>query len=108
MTLSEYIKLLEKYPSEQIVSKGLGNPHSWRGIYAELAFEPVENTTIGEMLEAAKSALNKTMTGYKGGDFLMDGNTTIHIDYYGEWTDGSETMKMLFDLMLGKHPTEGD
>ena len=101
MTLGEYISLLEDYPRDLEVKKGLGNPHSWRGNYTELAFEPVENTTVGQMLDEARSAVGATMEGYKGGQYLMDEGTTIHIDPYGSYTGGSTALLMLFELMLG-------
>lgn len=102
MDLGEYITLLEKHEPEKEVALGLGNPHPWRGSYDELAFEPVQNTTVGEMLDAAKSAIGQTMTGYKGGDFVMTESTKINIEFYGNWTDGTQALNMLFDLMLGK------
>lgn len=102
MTLDEYINLLEKYPRDRKVKKGLGNPDSWRGSYEELAFEPVEDTTIGEMIDCAREVNGKVLTGYKGGDYLMEGITTINVDYHGCWTDGSCALNMLFDLMLGE------
>ena len=101
MNLGQYISLLEKYDPNKKIKKGLGNPHSWRGSYYELAFEPVEDTTIGNMLDDAKSAVGKYMTGYKGGSFFMTEDTPINIDFYGNWSDGSQALNMLFELMLG-------
>lgn len=80
MTLGEYIEKLESMDPEIAVEVGLGNPHSWRGNYSELAFETVPNTTIGEMLDEAKSALGKTFYGYKGGKFRMSKYSDVHVD----------------------------
>lgn len=53
---------------------------SWRGSYCELALRYGEDKiTIKELLNKAKKVLNKTLTGYKGGDFIMDEKTPIHI-----------------------------
>jgi len=102
MNLGEYISYLETKPPETVVKLGLGNPHSWRGIYAELAFEPVENTTVGKMLEEAKDAVGTTYTGWKGGDYTMGLDTQVHIEYKGNYSDGDKAMKMLLDLMTSK------
>jgi len=88
MNLSEYIELLQKQDPAKEVKNGLGNPHSWRGSYDELAFEPVGKTTFGLMLDAAKSALNETYCGYKGGEFKMTGDTEVNIEFSGSWSDG--------------------
>lgn len=98
MRLSELIATLEKAPQDLVVPFGFGHPHSWRGDYAQLAFEPEENVTVAYMLEAAKSALGATYEGYKGGDFTMDEYTRIHIEEYGT---GDDLMgEMLLKYML--------
>lgn len=63
---------------------------SWRGIYRELAiqfeFDPPadgEQTTVEDVLEEFKSAIGKTFTGYKGGDFVMGKNTPVWVARYG-------------------------
>jgi hypothetical protein len=83
MYLCNYIDLLKKYDPNQVLPIGLGNPHSWRGSYYELAFEPVQNISIGEMLETAGRCIGRTFSGWKGGDFEMHEYTTIHIDWEG-------------------------
>ena len=104
MTLGELINLLEKYPEDQVVKQGFGNPHSWRGVYAELAFEPAGETTVGDMLDAARSAVGATYEGWKGGEFTMDRDTTFHIEHEGSWSDGSCEKSILFEYMLGAAP----
>ena len=79
MNLGELIDQLKKYNPDTKVKLGFGYPHSYRGYYECLAFEPVENTTIGEMLKHAESSLGKTFEGWKGGDFKMDERTTVWI-----------------------------
>lgn len=87
MTLGKLIQWLEQQDPNRIVTDGFGGPHSDRGSYDELAFDPVEETTFGEMLAHAKSALGKKFTGYKGGEFLMDEYTPVLIGNYGECGD---------------------
>lgn len=76
MELGDLIKALETVDPALAVPHGFGSPHSYRGFYDELAFEPVDNTTAGAMLEAARSAVGHTYGGWKGGEFTMK-----------EWTD---------------------
>lgn len=63
--------LMKKYP--ELVGKqvyGFGNPHSYRGYYSEISFEPCF-TTIEDMYDCAISSIDKEFTGWKGGDFVM-------------------------------------
>ena len=84
MTLGQLIKSLESIPPETKVRRGIGRPHSNRGYYDQLGFEPVENTTVGEMLTAAKSADGATYQGWKGGDFTMRLSTEVNVSKQGE------------------------
>lgn len=77
--LEDLIDWLERQDPTLTVPFGFGAPGSYRGCYDEVAFEPVENTTFGEMLEHAKSALGATFTGYKGGKFTMYASTDCWI-----------------------------
>lgn len=101
MNLQKVIDILEQYPSEKMLSKGIGNPHSWRGSYEELAFEVVENVTVGEMLAAAESAVGATYEGWKGGEYTMDEDTQVHIELEEGAYSGNDTlMKWFFELLL--------
>lgn len=103
MTLGELIQRLKEAPRDFRVPFGFHEPHSYRGYYDQLAFEPTTNVTVGEMLDAAESALGETFTGYKGGDYTMGEYTDVWIAHYGECGDGIS--HMLLDYMLGKKPT---
>ncbi len=83
MTLGELIDYLASLPAEHVFAEGFDSPHSYRGYYEDCAFEPAENTTAGAMLEAARSALDRTFQGYKGGDFLMGKDTLCWVATYG-------------------------
>lgn len=85
MNIGDLIKQLEEYNPDTVVPSGFGAPHSYRGDYYSVAFEPVEVTTIGEMLEHAKSALGATFTGCKGGEYAMDRYSDCGIAAYGYW-----------------------
>jgi len=101
MFLEELIDRLKKEDPNTRVPVGFHNPHSYRGDYFQVAFEPVENVTIGEMLECAKEALGTTYTGYKGGNFTMHGCTHCYLANRGR--TGEEIGNILIDYMIGKY-----
>lgn len=61
------------------------NPHSYRGYYEDLAFEPtpVAVSTVADVLTMVTSALGATFEGYKGGDFTMSDDTPLWVSCYG-------------------------
>lgn len=65
MKLKELIDCLEKLEPKLILPIGFNNPHSYRGYYAQLGFEPAKNISIGEMLNCARTALGSTYEGLK-------------------------------------------
>lgn len=104
MELGKLIQRLEQADPDLAVRMGFGSPHSYRGYYDELAFEPEPNVSVGDMLEAAKGALGKTFIGYKGGEFTMDEYTTVWISRYGEG-EGEIIGLILLGYMLGEYPS---
>lgn len=87
MQLKDLIKWLERQNPNTVIYYGFGDPMSYRGNYAELAFDPVRNARLGDMLEYARSAMNKAFHGYKGGVYVMREWTECHIARYGECSD---------------------
>lgn len=83
MTLGELIDTLELADPALVLPLGFGNPHSYRGYYDELAFEPKEHVTVSEMLADARSAIARVYTGWKGGEFQMDENTDVWLAEVG-------------------------
>lgn len=104
MQLSELIEELKKHDPNKIVEKGFHNPHSYRGYYSELAFEPAANVKVGLMLQLAKDALNQTFEGYKGGDFTMKEHSDVYIANWGDC--GEEIGHSLLEYMLADESTE--
>lgn len=98
MTLDELIAALEAEHPDKICPDGFANPHSYRGDYYDLAFEPATNVTIGDMLDDARRALNTTYQGYKGGDFRMGGHSECWLAHYGDL--GETIGPLLLRLML--------
>lgn len=102
MTLGELIDFLSKRDLSKEIAFGFGEPHSYRGDYSELAFEPVRNTTVGDMLKAAESALGREFTGYKGGQFLMGKWVDCFLANYGDCGEGIGPVLLKF--MCGEQP----
>jgi hypothetical protein len=83
MTLGELIDNLASFPPNAKID-GLVEPHSYRGYYCDLAFEPTsEPRTAGEMLAMCRNCMGQDFTGYKGGEFTMSASTPVWIAYYG-------------------------
>lgn len=99
MNLMKLIERLQKADKNRIVPMGFNNPHSHRGDYCQLAFEPAINIKVEEMLKCAEDSLGETFTGYKGGEFNMHEYTECFIANYGEC--GEEISEILLDYMLG-------
>jgi len=64
------------------------NIDSWRGSYCELALKYAGNEsgafTVMEILRLLKSVIGRTLTGYKGGEYLMGKTTPVWVANYGE------------------------
>lgn len=84
MTLNRLIELLKQADPQHTCKKGFRNPHSYRGYYERLAFEPASNVQVHEMLYLAEDALGDTFSGYKGGEYFMHGDVEVHIAFYGQ------------------------
>lgn len=108
MSLGELIAALEAADPRLILPDGFHNPHSYRGYYEQLAFEPAQNVTVGAMLADARSALGAVYEGYKGGSYRMVDYTDCWIAEYGSTGDGDMLSPMLVRLMLatGRLPAD--
>jgi hypothetical protein len=84
MTLDQLIEELSKRDRALVVSHGFGHGHSDRGDYSDVAFVPVDKTTIGEMLKHAKAIKDQEVQGYKGGSYIMHGYVDAHIGEHDE------------------------
>lgn len=103
MRLENYIAELKDMiaaDGDKVWRIGLGEAHSWRGDYSQLAFEPVFDTTTQRMLDEAIECIGKEFTGYKGGDYVMRAETPCWIDNYGCWSRVPLTSKALRLLKL--------
>ena len=50
------IKTLRGENLDKVLKLGFLNPHSYRGYYEQLAFEPAPNVRVGDMLVAVEEA----------------------------------------------------
>lgn len=105
MTLGDLITALEAQDPLRKVPLGFASPHSYRGTYAELAFEPKAGVTVGEMLASARSALGATYEGWKGGDFTMVRYTGCWLAEHGHG-EGETIGPLLLTLMLAADPQD--
>lgn len=83
LTLGEAITRLEQEDPDLEVTEGFTRPHSNRGDYCDLGVEPCGPMKVGELLEVLRGAVDKTFTGYKGGEFRMTEDTLVHLSKYG-------------------------
>lgn len=98
MKLGELIKVLESKDLWFVVRRGFLKPHSYRGFYEQVAFKPMENVTVGEMLNDVCSAIGETLHGYKGGICKIGESTEVWLAYPGE--TGEQIGPTLLKYML--------
>lgn len=84
ITLGKLIEVLESVEPSQQVPLGFHNPHSYRGYYHCLGFEPLEETTVGEMLDCCKKANGEIFYGWKGGEYKMSLDTECYLSEIGD------------------------
>lgn len=101
MSLGELIKILEAEDPEKVVPFGFHDPHSYRGYYDELGFEPTRNVTVASMLADCRGALGATFTGYKGGEFTMTEHTRCWLAMWGQCSDNTLGPELLRSMLAG-------
>lgn len=97
MELKEFKQQIERAEAGKTFDFGISEPFSWRGIYAEVAFELLEQPmTREEILNNIDMAYKETFNGYKGGYYEYEDNTKVHFESdYGSWTDGDYCAKWI-------------
>ena len=83
MSLNELIEWLEAQNQTIVCPIGFHRPHSYRGYYEDVAFEPKADVTVAEMLASAKSALGQTFYGWKGGEYECLGSERVWLAWQG-------------------------
>lgn len=97
MTLKELKDYIESFNDGKVFEFGISEPFSWRGIYAEVAFDLVMSSmTKQEMMSHIQMAYDNTFYGYKGGDYRYGDYTEIHFERdYSAYTDGGHVGKLI-------------
>lgn len=93
MTLGKFIDRLQSIPHDTPVN--IGNPHSYRGFYEDLAFES-QPGRAGAVLELCRRAMGEVFTGYKGGDYQMGRNSPVWVATRGS-TNGAKKIISIND-----------
>lgn len=89
LTLGKLIEALRSIDGERLVvfdwnKKNPSGADSYRGYYSDLAFGfSDEDITVEELFNLCVDSKNKSFTGYKGGDFVMDVDTPLWAAEYG-------------------------
>jgi len=58
--------------------------NTWGDSFESDEFEIPENPTCQNFIDMLNALTDKTMTGYKGGDFVMHKNVAVYLGNYGE------------------------
>ena len=101
MYLYKLVEWLKEQDPEAVVRDGFGPSHEDRSGFHHIGFDPVAETTVGQMLIVAKAAMGATFTGWQGSDFMeftANEYTPCHIGEYG--TCGEEISSAHLKLWL--------
>ena len=99
LSLGKLINELGKYSETAHVAFDFANTYpsglgSSRGYYEHLAIDYAdarygdkrEMMTVGELLSVLRSAVGKSFTGWKGGEYFMYLDTPLWVDHQGIWS----------------------
>jgi hypothetical protein len=100
ITLGSFIKLLESVDQKKVISRSLGNLHSFRGHPTQLAISAQSTSTVQEMLAEARNAVGQEFTGYKDGEYVMGLHTEIHFAFYGTSDEHPEWFPSFVDELF--------
>ncbi len=98
MTLRKLIERLEALDPEIRMTPGFGASHSWRGSYEEVAFTPLPEATVAEMLTHARAAAGTTLYGWKGGKYLCTLDTECNVADEGDYGGDTDRMDVWWEI----------
>lgn len=98
LTVNELINALKLFPEEMEVYYDFCgfmptlDFRSYRGIYEDLAMGYIKEKdgyrakalTVKCLRQGLDQVIGREFTGYKGGDFIMEGHTKVWVSGYGE------------------------
>ena len=84
ITCGKLLEILYELDEKRLV-KGFSEPHSYRGIYRDISFEPSDETrTVKELISLIENnVIDRNFIGYRGGTYKMSHDTSIWIAYEG-------------------------
>jgi len=90
MVLKEFKRLIEQVENGKTFEYGVSEPFSWRGVYAEVAFEIIDQPmTREEILANIEKAYTEEFYGHKGGTYRYSENHRVHFESCSSsWTNG--------------------
>lgn len=77
VTLGAMIERLKELAGDVMVP--LSNPHSYRGYYSDIAFEPTEQVTAKDLLQECQESMGTCFQGWKGGDNYMHAGVPVWV-----------------------------
>lgn len=92
MNLDTFYDTLVAVPPETVVivasgthaGQSISEPHSWRGDYEQISFEPVTaKVTTAEILKQLDEIYGTLLTGYKGGEYYVGGDEELYVAHDG-------------------------
>jgi hypothetical protein len=101
-TLNEVKIFLESVDPTYVFSLGFNHPHSWRGYYSEVSFEPAYGHRAGDMLYSIDKAVSETFDGWKGGEYTYNLDNDAHLEAggFGCYTEtAAEDFTAMFEQM---------
>ena len=102
MTLGALIERLKSLPTDTRIA--LSDPHSYRGYYSDLSFEPFDSQPASDLLVDCIGAMGAIFTGYKGGEFPMHSGVPVWVANRGSC--GKKLMAVNDDGSLELAPDE--
>ena len=105
LTIREAIDHLGKYPDDHLMRPGWSRVDSWQGHYNELAVTLANQpNTVSYAKAILERAIGGTFAGYKGGRYVMNEDTPVHVAQWG--TEGEPlTMEYLEKVLNTPPPT---
>jgi hypothetical protein len=97
--LGAVIKQLKKLPKETVFMYGFHEPHSYRGYYEQVAFEPLNIATAEALLMSCEAAMEGVYIGWKGGEYTYDCSSVFNIAHKGTTSPRSTYTLFLAELM---------
>jgi hypothetical protein len=103
LTVRELLEKLFEMPRDAEIPGLDLDVGSYRGYYERLAIEPGPGVKAGELFDLIARRQGTYMTGYKGGEYEIHGDTLVHVARYGMCGDNDALVGFNgYEPILGK------